>query len=184
MGDLVVRGLVQVWLVGAIIFVSMTVRGPWGGSVSTSAGQSVQVSGLGVLDLWGFNWDSVVDDWNVLGSVPCSGSEVGWRNWGVQWSWTMARVSGNLGVSGSVESLGVLNFWGFDWDTVVDLWDVDGSVPLLCWAIMSWAPMVMGWRSMSGNVSVGSEVSSLGSSHFRGIGRNVRSGADRSQQQH
>lgn len=184
---LVVRGLVQVWFVGAIILMSMTVSGPrsWSG-VSSSVVQGVQVEGLGVLDLWSFDWDSVVDHWNVLRSVPGSGSLVSWSvgSWAVVWGWSVVSISGgNLSVRGSMESLGVLDFWGFDWDTIVDHWDVDGSVPLLSWGIMV-IPVVTSWAGTGSNVGVGSKMSSLGSGNFRGIGRNVRSGADRSHQQH
>lgn len=185
--DLVVWRLVQMGLVGAIIFVSMTVSCPWSRSmrVSTSASQSVQMSGLSVLHLWGFNWDSIVDDWNVLRSVPGPGSMVSWSMgyWSVVWCWSMVRICRNLSVGSSVECLGMLNFRGFDWDAIVDLWDMDGSVPLLSWGIMM-ITVGTSWGSMSGNMGMGSEVSSLGSSHLWGIGRNVRSGTDRSQQQH
>lgn len=183
---LVVRRLVQVWLVGAIIFMSMTMSSPrsWSG-VSSSVVQGVQVEGLGVLDLWSFDWDAVVDYWDVLRSVPSSGSMVSWGvgSWGMMWGWSMVSVSGNLSVRGSMESLGMLDLWGFNWDTIVNHWDVDGSVPFLSWGIMV-IPMVTSWAGTGSNVSVGSEVSSLCSSDFRGIGRNVRSRADRSHQQH
>lgn len=44
----------------------------------------------------------------------------------VSWS-----VSLDLRVSGSVSCFCVLYFWGFDWDTLVDHWDVDWTVPFL-----------------------------------------------------
>lgn len=171
-------------LVGAIIFVSVTatVR------VCTSAGMGMSMSGLSVLHLWGFDWDAVVDDWNVLRSVPgAATSMVSWAmsdwSWGIVWGgWGMVGVCVDLSVSGSVEGLGVLNFWSLYWNTIVDLRDMDGSVPLLNWGAMR-IPMVTSWSSLSGHMGVGSEVSSLGSSHFRGVDRNVRSGTDRSHQQ-
>lgn len=183
---LVVRRLVQMGLVGAIIFVSVT--SAVGVSTSTSAGMGMSMSGLSVLHLWGFDWDAVVDDWDVLGSVPGTAtSMVSWAmgdwSWGVVWGgWGMVGVCVDLSVSGSVEGLGVLDFGGFYRNTIVDLWDMDGSVPLLNWGAMR-IPMVTSWSSLGGHMGVGSEVSSLGSGHFRGIGRNVRSRTDRSQQQ-
>lgn len=181
---LVVRRLVQMGLVGAIIFVSVTAVRV---CTSTSAGMGMSMSGLSVLHLWGFDWDAVVDDRDVLGSVPGTAtSMVSWamgdRGWGVVWSRGMVWVCVDLSVSGSMEGLGVLDFGGFYRNTIVDLWDMDGSVPLLNWGAMR-IPMVTSWSSLSGHMGVGSEVSSLGSGHFRGIGRNVRSRTDRSQQQ-
>lgn len=186
MACLVLFSLVQMGLIGAIIFVSMTLFAPGARSVGVSAsvGQSVQVEGLGMLDLWGFDWDSVVDLGDVDGSVPGSAFVVNWDVVSIMMfivMLIMVTVAGDLGVSGSVEGLGVLNFWGFYWDALDDLRNVDWSVPLLNGGFMV-IPVVTGSTNAGG--SVGGEVSSLSSGHFRSIVGNVRSGADRSHQQH
>lgn len=56
-------------------------------SSGTSGGKGIQVEGLGVLHFRGFDWDSIVDDWNVLGSVPGTGSMPSGSGWGGVPSW-------------------------------------------------------------------------------------------------
>lgn len=136
---------------------------------------------LGVLDFWGFDWDSVVDHWDVLGSVPAASSVPGWSclmvitlmvNWGIM-------SSTDLSVSGSVSSLGVLDLWGFHWDSLGDHRVVQWSVPLLDWTFRGpvTATMTGTDSSMSGKVGC------LGSGNFRGVSWNVAR-ANRGHQKH
>lgn len=102
-------------LVGTIILVV-----GWGPvSSGTGGGQGIQVEGLSVLHFWGFDWDAIVDDWNVLGSVPGTGSmpSVGGNrgsmpSWDCNWGW-MSGAGSSMG--GKVLGLSVLNFGGVNW---------------------------------------------------------------------
>lgn len=110
--DLVVVGI-PLGLVGAIVLVSG--RGP----VGTGSGgvQSGQMGGLGVLDFGGLNRDSVVDDRDVLGSVPGSGSVPGVGSWGGMpggGGGSSGMAGAGSGVGGKVLGLGVLNFGRVD----------------------------------------------------------------------
>lgn len=107
--DIYLVVVVPCWVVGAIILVVSWC--PVGSG--TGGGQGVQVEGLSVLDLGGIDRHSIVDDWNVLGSVPRAGSVPsswgGVPGGGSGGSW----VSGaGGGVSSKVLGLGVLNFGG------------------------------------------------------------------------
>lgn len=98
-------------LVGTVILVVS-----WRPVSSGSGGvQGSQMGGLGVLHFGRIDWDSVVDDWEVLRSVPGSGSVPGrggvpGRN-GYRGYW-VSGASGSMG--GKVLGLGVLNFGGVD----------------------------------------------------------------------
>lgn len=128
------------------------------GSVGTC--QSVQMIGLGMLHFWGFHWDSTVDHWNVLRSLP----------WSVVVMFLVGLVlvifmgwSVALGMSGSVEGFGVLHFWCLNWDTVVNHWDVNGTVPFLNWGFLVVIPMatVDSWATLVVAVVAGSMDRSL-----------------------
>lgn len=134
---------------------SVILRAVRGRGVGT--GQRVQMRFLGVLDLWGLDGDSTVDDrdvhrslpWAVLGLilVGSRGSRVLFMGRGVA-----------MDVSRSVEGAGMLNFWGFHRDAIVDHGDVDGSVPFLKGSLVvviivggcrSWLGVV-GWFDLRG----------------------------------
>lgn len=143
------------------------------GSVSTC--QSVQVIGLGMLDLWGFNWDSTMDHWNMLRSMPWSVVMMFLMGWilVVFVSWSVA-----LGMSGSVEGFGVLHFWGLNWDTIVNHRDVDGAVPFLNWSFLVVIPMATvncraTFVATGLDGSMGSIVGMFGSGNFRGLSWDV-----------
>lgn len=70
----------------------------------SSFGVRCEMSGLGVLDLGGVNWYSIMaDDWDVLG-VGVSLDGMG--------DWVWAGTVGGFGVRGEVRCFGVLNFRG------------------------------------------------------------------------
>lgn len=131
-------------LVGTVILV--VGWGPVGSG--TGGSQGVQVEGLGVLHLGGLDRDSVVDDWNVLGSMPGSGSVPGVGGWGGvpsgngDWGWVSGAGSG---MGGKVLGLGVLNFGGISGT------DSDQTAGLL----------------------VSGKVFGLGGGHLGGVGRDV-----------
>lgn len=118
----------------------------WGPVSSGSSGvQGSQMGGLGVLHFGGIDWDSVVDDWDVLSSMPGSGSVPSWG--GVpsgngNWGW-VSGAGGSMG--GKVLGLGVLDFGG------VDRTGTDQTARLL----------------------VGGEVFGLGGGDLGGVGRDV-----------
>lgn len=107
--DLVV--VVVFGLVGTVILVVS-----WS-PVSTGAAavQGSQMGSSGVLHFGGIDWDSVVDDWDVLRSVPSAGSMPGWGGVpsgnGNRGHW-VSGAGGSMG--GKVLGLGVLNFGGVD----------------------------------------------------------------------
>lgn len=111
----------------------------------TGGAQGSQMSGLGVLHFGGVDRDSVVNDRDVLGSVPGCGSVPsggtmpGWYHRGY---WVSGAGSS---VRGKVLSLGVLDFGG------VDRAGTDQTAGLL----------------------VGGKVFGLGGGHLRGVRRNV-----------
>lgn len=109
------RGLVVVVVFGLVGTVILVVS--WSSPMSSGAGgvQGCEMGGLGVLNFGGFNWDSVVDDWDVLRSVPGSGSVPGRGSMPSRNGYRCDWVSGTGGgMGGKVLSLGVLNFGGVD----------------------------------------------------------------------
>lgn len=195
MGDLVVGAFVLGGIVRAVILGTMMSPGGRGRRISgvgAGASQSVQVGGLGMLDFGSFDRDSVVDHRDVLGSVPGAVrlgllvvvSVVFLGSWGV-----VVLVTLNLGVGGGVFGLGVLDFLGLNWDSLVDHRDMDGSVPgLLGWSVVI---PVGGDRSSNGSMAsldggVSGKVGGLGGSDFRSVSWTIAqivTGSGRSQQQ-
>jgi hypothetical protein len=60
----------------------------------------------------------------------------------MNWSVVVALVSLSFMDEREVLGFGGFHFWGFFWDTVVDDWNVDRSVPGTVfgfWSIVSWS---------------------------------------------
>ena len=80
-----------------------------------------------MLYFWGFYWDTVVDDWNMVSTVVSGCTMVSWGSDG------MAGSTFGFSNGSEMGSFGMLNFSGIDWNTVVDNWN-----SVVCSGVVSW----------------------------------------------